>query len=60
MAEKIRQQMQNISLGINNEIVTLPLDLCDEAIQYNRETGESEETKPSCNDDYITAIVGSR
>lgn len=31
MTDKIRKQLQDISLGINDEAVTLPLELCDEA-----------------------------
>ncbi|XP_023638967.1 uncharacterized protein LOC17886101 [Capsella rubella] len=36
MADKIRRQMQEIALGIEDEKINLPIDLCEEAIQATR------------------------
>ncbi|KAL0846641.1 hypothetical protein Bca101_019887 [Brassica carinata] len=36
MAEKISKQIQDINLGIDDEIVSLPLDLCEEAVEENQ------------------------
>lgn len=36
MSEKIHKKLQDISLGIDDEIVNLPLDLCEEAAEENR------------------------
>ncbi|XP_019086564.1 PREDICTED: uncharacterized protein LOC109126986 [Camelina sativa] len=36
MADKIRRQMQEIALGIEDDAITLLVDLCEEAIQETR------------------------
>lgn len=36
MSENIHKKLQDISLGIDDEIVNLPLDLCEEAAEENR------------------------
>ncbi|KAL0643179.1 hypothetical protein Bca4012_041469 [Brassica carinata] len=36
MSDRIRKQLQEISLGINDSVVELPFDLCEEAIEENR------------------------
>lgn len=36
MADKVRKQLQEISLGINDSVVDVPFELCEEAIGENR------------------------
>jgi len=36
MTDKIRKHLQDISLGIEDEIVNLPLDLCEDAANESR------------------------
>ncbi|KAL0715745.1 hypothetical protein Bca4012_065067 [Brassica carinata] len=36
MSDRVRKQFQEISLGINDSVVDVPIELCEEAIEGNR------------------------
>ena len=48
MAEKLSKQIQDINLGIEGEVISLPLDLCEENISENQFSLIVTPVKPSC------------